>query len=72
MRISVKVVPRAAKNGVECIRDGQYRVRLTAPPIDGKANHLLLKLIAQHFGVTPSSIHIIAGENSRQKIIELP
>jgi uncharacterized protein (TIGR00251 family) len=72
MRISVKVIPRAAKNGMECITKGEYRIRLTAPPVDDKANRLLFKLIAKHFGVTPSSIHIVAGGNSRRKIIELP
>lgn len=72
MRISVKVIPRAAKNSVERIAEGEYRVRLTAPPVDDKANRLLFKLLAKHFGVAPSSMHIVAGGNTRQKIIELP
>ncbi len=71
-KISVKVIPRAKKNTVECIEEGKYRVRLTAPPVDEKANHLLISLLAKHFDVAPSRIRIVFGENSRQKIIELP
>lgn len=71
-KISVKVIPRASKNDIECVGDGEYRVRLTAPPVDEKANHLLIKLLAKHFGVAPSLIRIVSGENSRHKIIEMP
>ncbi|MEI8097162.1 MAG: DUF167 domain-containing protein [Candidatus Moraniibacteriota bacterium] len=47
-------------------------MRLTAPPVDEKANQLLKKLLAKHFDVAPSLIRIVSGETSRQKIIELP
>lgn len=70
-KISVKVVPRAKKNMVECIKEGEYRVRLTAPPVDEKANRLLIKLLSKYFDVAPSLIRIISGETSRQKTIEL-
>lgn len=69
MRISVKVIPRAKKNSVEYIKDGEYRVRLTAPPVDEKANQMLTKLLAKHFGVAPSLVRVVAGEKSRQKIV---
>jgi len=71
-KISVKVIPRAKKNTVERVKEGEYRVRLTAPPVNEKANHLLIKLLAKHFGIAPSHIWIVSGENSRQKIIGLP
>lgn len=72
MRISVKVIPRAAKNTVERVAAGEYRVRVTAPPADDKANLLLIRLLAEHFAVAPSLIRIVAGGSHRQKIIELP
>ena len=71
-KISVKVIPRAAKNSVERVGEGEYRVRLTAPPVDEKANRLLIKLLAEYFDVAPSLLRIVSGENSRQKIVELP
>jgi len=71
-KISVKVIPRSSKNSIECTEDGVYRVHLTAPPVDEKANHLLIKLLAKHFGIAPSLIRVVSGEKSRQKIVELP
>ena len=70
-KIFVKVIPRAKKNMVEYTKEGEYRVRLTAPPVDEKANHLLIKLLAKYFDVAPSLIRIVSGETSRQKIIEI-
>jgi uncharacterized protein (TIGR00251 family) len=71
MRISVKVIPRAKHNSVECIKDGEYRVRLTAPPVDEKANRMLIKLLAKYFAVAPSLVRVVSGEKSRLKIVEV-
>lgn len=71
-RFRVKVVPRSSKNQVEKIAEGEYRVRLTSAPADGKANEQLVKLLAKHFGVGKSLIRIVSGATSRTKIIELP
>ena len=51
-----------------------YKVYLTAPPVDGKANECLIKFLADHFGVSKSKVEIIKGLKSRYKtiIIELP
>lgn len=56
---------------VECLAKGEYRVRLTAPPVDEKANRLLIKLLAEHFDVAPSLVRIVSGMSSRKKIIEV-
>jgi uncharacterized protein (TIGR00251 family) len=69
-KISVTVIPRASQNSIECTGEGVFRVRLTAPPVDEKANRLLIKLLAKHFGVAPSLLQIVSGENSRHKTIE--
>ena len=47
------------------------KVYLTAPPVDGKANQALIKFLAKHYNVSKSSIEIIKGEKSRNKIIEI-
>lgn len=70
-RFRVKVIPRAKKNAVEYIKEGEYRVRLTAPPVDEKASRLLVKLLAKHFAVAQSLVRIVSGEKSRQKIVEV-
>ncbi|MFZ2187441.1 MAG: DUF167 domain-containing protein [Candidatus Moraniibacteriota bacterium] len=71
-KIFVKVIPKAMKNMVECIAEGEYRVRLTKAPTDNEANEQLMKILGKHFGIAPSLIRIVSGANSRKKIIELP
>ena len=49
--------------------DGALRVRVTATATDGKANKAVVKLLAKHLGVAPSSIEIVRGHTSRDKLI---
>ena len=53
------------------MRDGVLIARVTAPPVDGKANAALCKLIARRAGVAPSRVTIVRGETSRQKLIRV-
>jgi len=71
MRIYVKVIPRASKNEVVKISDGEYKVKLTAPPVDGKANGMLLKILAEYFNVSKSSLQIVGGKTARIKIVDV-
>ncbi|MDP1884754.1 MAG: DUF167 domain-containing protein [Candidatus Moranbacteria bacterium] len=71
MRIYVKVSPRSSKNEVIKTAEGEYKVRLTAPPVDGEANAMLVKILAEHFGVSKSSVAVIGGKSARTKIIEI-
>lgn len=69
--IAVRVRPRSSKKGVEgCIGD-VLQVRLTAPPADGEANAQLLEILAEHFGVRRSSLSILRGASSRDKVIAI-
>lgn len=68
----VRVVPRSSKNEVvEFMDDGTVRIHLTAPPIEGKANRLLIDFLAELFQVKPSRIAIVAGEKSKDKIVSI-
>ncbi|OGB74147.1 hypothetical protein A2V68_02350 [candidate division Kazan bacterium RBG_13_50_9] len=69
MRIKIKVIPRSDHNRVEKVAES-YTVRVTAVPVEGKANKAAIKLLAEHFNVSQSQIRIIQGEKSRYKIIE--
>ena len=71
MRIYIKVTPRAGKNEVLKISDGEYKVKVTAPPEKGKANEEVIKLLADYFNVSKSSISIIGGKSTRVKLIEI-
>ena len=71
MRIYVKVLPRSSKNEVQKISEGEYKVKLTAAPVDGEANAMLVKVLADFFGVSKSSISIVGGKTSKIKIVDV-
>ncbi len=71
MRISVRVIPRAKLNQVELQPDGSLRVHTTAAPADGDANAAVIKLLARHFDVPKTSIKIIRGQTTRDKVFEI-
>ena len=71
MRIYVKVIPRAGKNELTKISEGEYKARVTAPPEKGKANESLIELLAYHLAVPKSSLHIVAGKSARIKIVDI-
>ncbi len=68
--IEVRVVPNAKRNEIKD-EEGKFKVYITAPPVDGKANKLLIEILAKHLGVKKSHINIIKGEKSRDKIIQI-
>ena len=70
--IAVRVIPRAKRNKiVGLLEDDTLKVRLTAPPVDGKANMALIKFLSDAFGIQKSDIEILSGETSRTKLIRL-
>lgn len=71
MRIYVKVVPRSSRNKVEKISEEEYKVWITAPPVDGKANDMLIKILSDYFDVSKSSLVITGGKTARVKIIDI-
>ena len=71
MRIYVKVKPRAGKNEVQKISDGEYGVKVTAAPEKGKANEAVIELLAKYFRVPKSLISIVGGKSARTKIVDV-
>ncbi len=68
----LKVTPGAKKNEViGLLPDGTLRVKIIAPPVEGKANTFLVKWIAELTGIKSAKIEIIHGEKSRTKIIQI-
>jgi len=71
MKQIVKVKPNSKQAKVIPETDGSLTIFLKSPPIEGKANAELIKLLAAHFGVKKSAIAIKMGQYSRQKLIEI-
>ena len=68
-RLAVLAQPGSSTEGVVGFDDGVLRVRVKAPPIEGRANAALLKLLAGILGVPPSSINIVWGARTRRKLL---
>lgn len=71
LRLALRVTPRAGRNSVEGVRDGRLLVKVTAPPDEGKANAAVVKLLAKHFSIPPSSIELLSGATAREKLLLL-
>ena len=70
-KISVRVYPNAARSEVVNFPDGVLRVKVSAPPVKGKANKELIALLSQVLGVDRSRVSITKGHTSRNKIIAI-
>jgi uncharacterized protein (TIGR00251 family) len=70
--LNVRVTPRARRTEISGVmEDGTLRVRVTAPPVEGKANAALLAYLARFFGVRKSSVEIVAGHKGLDKIVSI-
>ncbi len=71
MKISVKVKPGSKKENVERIDDTNFIAHVKAPPVEGKANEALVRLLSDYFGVPKSKILIIKGTAGKYKLVEI-
>ncbi len=67
LHLFMRVQPKASKNEFAEVLEDRIKVRITAPPVDGKANEAILKFMAKAFGVAKSAIEIASGETGRNK-----
>jgi uncharacterized protein (TIGR00251 family) len=70
-QIRVRLRPRGKGDELLGMEGGVLRARVSAPPVDGKANRALCKLIAKQAGVAPSRVSVIRGERSRDKVVRV-
>lgn len=69
--LEVLVKPGASRNEVGGKHDGALVIRLTAPPVEGRANKALRKLISRRAGVPFGAVEIVRGERSRRKLVRV-
>ena len=70
-RLRLKVTARARRNEVSGFQGDVLRVKVTAPPVEGKANAAVIELLAAHLRVPKSSIRIVSGEHASLKLVEI-
>ena len=67
----VRAQPKASRDGFAEVLGDAIKLRITAPPVDGKANRHIVAWLAKQFGVPKSAVHVESGESSRRKRIRI-
>ena len=68
-QVRVRLQPRASREEIAGVRNGALLVRVTAPPVDERANRALCRLIAKRAGVAASGVSIERGGHGRDKLV---
>jgi uncharacterized protein len=69
--ISVRVRASARQDELVGMRDGMLLIRVAAPALEGRANESVRRVLAKHLGVPKSSVTIVRGHRSREKVIQI-
>jgi hypothetical protein len=70
--LAIRVTPRASRNEIsEILSDGTVKIRLTAPPVEGKANQALIAFLADILEVPRTRIEIVAGATGKDKLVSI-
>jgi uncharacterized protein (TIGR00251 family) len=71
IRLRVYVTPRSSGNAIVGAYNGELKVALAAPPVEGAANRALVEHIAKRLGVPRSSVRLLSGDASRHKVLSV-
>jgi uncharacterized protein (TIGR00251 family) len=63
--------PKASRSEIVGLHDGAIKIRIAAPPVDGKANTALIKFLARYFATAAQAVDIVSGQHSRRKRIRV-
>ncbi|MBK8636914.1 MAG: YggU family protein [Chromatiaceae bacterium] len=69
--LSLRVQPRASADAIGEVAGDHLKIRLTAPPVEGKANAHLRRFLAKLFAVPPSRVTLVSGEQARLKRVRI-
>lgn len=69
--LQLQVQPRASRDGFAGVHGDRLKVRIAAPPVDGKANLELISFLAKQFGVAKQQIHLVRGETGKTKTVRV-
>jgi len=69
--LQLRVQPKSSRDGFAEVMGEQRKLRITAPPVDGKANSHLIGFLAKQFGVAKSAVTLLSGKTGRQKRVSI-
>jgi len=67
----VQIQPRSSKDQIVGLHNGRLKIKISAPPVDGKANQALIEFIAKALGVSKSKVEIVKGHSSKLKTLKI-
>ena len=70
--LRILVQPKASRDEIAGVQGDALKIRITAPPVDGKANKHLIAYLAKTFGLPKTRLQLLSGESSRKKLIAIP
>lgn len=65
--LTLRIIPRAARNAIQGLHGDALKIRLCAPPVDGAANTALVKFLADTLALPRARIRLLSGQTSRSK-----
>ena len=71
VRLSVRLTPRASREEIAGFEGETLRVRVTAPPVEGRANRALVRLLAKRLGLPRGAVRVVTGQTSRSKVVAI-
>jgi len=69
VRLPVRAVPRASENEIQGVHGDALKVRLQAPPVEGKANAALIRFLSDELDIPRSQLSVAFGETGRNKAV---
>lgn len=69
--LTLHIQPGAKRTEVAGLYGDALKIRLAAPPVDGKANAALIGFLAERLGVTKTAVSLKSGQTSRRKVLEV-
>jgi uncharacterized protein (TIGR00251 family) len=69
LTFDIQVIPHASRAEIAGVQEGAFKVKVTAPPVEGAANEACIKLLADKLGLKKSQMEISSGAKSRKKTV---
>lgn len=69
--VSIHAAPKSSRNEVQGLHGSALKVRLRAPPVEGKANQALIEFLASSFGIPAGHVSVVSGHSCRQKRVAI-
>ena len=69
LTFDIQVIPHASRAEIAGVQEGAFKVKVTAPPVEGAANEACIKLLAKELGLKKSQMEISSGTKSRKKTV---